>query len=100
MKYFASSIIIQPNQTTNLPRVSATQSELDKILTIAFVIIGSMSLMLLVIAGFRYVISAGDPTKIADTKRAIIYTFVGLVLSASAVIIVNAVLGQTTQCTK
>ncbi len=99
MKFLALSLI-DPNQTTSLPRAQATQSELNTILTIAFVIIGSVSLMLLVIAGFRYVISSGDPTKMADTKRAIIYTFVGLVLSASAVIIVNAVLGQTTQGTK
>lgn len=97
MKYLVSSILIQPDQTKNLPRVSATQSELDKILTITFVIIGSMSLMLLVIAGFRYVVSSGDPTKIADTKRTILYTFIGLILSTSAVIIVNAVLGQTKQ---
>jgi len=99
MKYLAFSLI-KPDQTTNLPRPQASQTELDKILTIAFVIIGSMSLMLLVIAGFRYVISGGDATKIADAKKTIIYTFVGLILSASAVIIVNAVLGQTTQGTK
>ena len=96
MKYLALSLLNQ-DQTTSLPRPQASQAELDKILTFVFVVIGSMSLMLLVIAGFRYVISAGDATKIADTKRTIIYTFVGLILSASAVIIVNAVLGQTPQ---
>ena len=94
MKYLAVSFINQ-SQTGNLPRADTSSAELAKIMTFVFVVIGSMSLMLLVIAGFRYVISAGDATKIADAKRAIIYTFVGLVLSGMAAIIVNAVLGQT-----
>lgn len=80
---------------TNLPQTKADNNTLQRFLTLTFVIIGAMSLMLLVIAGFRYTISGGDANKIADTKRAIIYTFVGVVVSASAVIIVNAVLGQT-----
>lgn len=80
---------------TNLPETPANDNTLQRFLTLTFIIIGAMSLMLLVIAGFRYTISGGDANKIADTKRAIIYTFVGLVVSASAVIIVNAVLGQT-----
>lgn len=79
----------------NLPKTPANNATLQKGLTLTFVIIGAISLMLLVIAGFRYTISGGDANKMADTKRAIIYTFVGLVVSASAVIIVNAILGQT-----
>jgi len=100
MKYLAAGVpIIDPNKTNNLPRIKVTDThaELARILTLTFIIIGAISLMLLVIAGFRYTISSGDPTKVADTKRAIIYTFVGLVVAASAAIIVNAVLGQTTQ---
>jgi len=89
--------LLNRTETNNLPRTNATQEELSKILTILFVVIGAISLMLLVIAGFRYVISSGDATKLADTKRAIIYTFVGLILAASATILINAILGQTSQ---
>lgn len=94
---FAALNLLDPNKTSSLPRVTDTQSALQKGLSLTFIIIGAMSLMLLVIAGFRYTISGGDSTKVTETKRAIIYTIVGIIVSASAYIIVNAVMGQTTQ---
>lgn len=78
-----------------LPQVKADNATMQKVLTIAFVVIGAIALMLMVIAGFRYIISAGDANKIAETKRMIIYTAVGLILAASAAAIVNIVLDKT-----
>jgi len=89
--------LLNRSTTPNLPRASAGPSLLNTILRVTFILIGSLALMMFVIAGFRYTISGGDPTKIADTKRAMIYTAVGVIVSASAYIIVNAVLGHVGQ---
>ena len=56
---------------------------------------GALALFMLVVAGFRYTISQGDPTGVENAKRMIIYTIVGLVVIALAATIVNFVLGRT-----
>ena len=55
---------------------------------------GALALLMLVIAGFRYTISGGDPTAVANAKRQITYVLVGLIVIALAATIVNFVLGK------
>ena len=69
-------------------------STLQSIFTIAFVIIGALAFLMLVIAGLRYVTSQGQPEKVAEIKKQIIYSFVGLIVAAMAAVIVNFVLGR------
>ncbi len=92
--FLAALNLITPNQD-NLPTTPATSATLQKALTLLFVIIGAISLMMMVIAGFRYTVSAGDPNQMATARRMIIYTAIGLIVSAMAATIVNTVLGQT-----
>ncbi len=56
---------------------------------------GALAFFMLVVAGFRYTISQGDATKVADAKRMMVYTIVGLVVIALAATVVNFVLGKT-----
>ena len=77
-----------------LPDVNADQNRVGIILTVIFTSMGAIALLIITIAGFRYVISAGDPNAVAQSKRAIIYALVGLVVSISAVTIVNFVVGN------
>ena len=91
--FLAALNLIDPN-TDHIPTTQANNATLHKILTLTFVITGAIALMMLVIAGFRYTISAGDPNKMAESRRMIIYTAIGLIVSAMAVTIVNAVLGK------
>lgn len=85
---------LQVVKSDNLPHTTADSTTLGKILTLVFVVIGSLSLLMLMVAAFRYVISGGNEEKVATAKRMIIYTLVGIIVSASAAIIVNTVLGQ------
>lgn len=78
----------------SLPHVNATPTTLKNILTIIFTVIGALAFLMMVIAGFRYVISQGEPQKVAEIKRQIIYAFIGLIIAASAAAIVNFVLGK------
>jgi hypothetical protein len=77
----------------NLPRADASPGTLRKILNIIFITLGALSFLFMVIAGFRYILSGGDTQKVASAKNQIIYTAVGLVLAASAAVIVNVIIG-------
>jgi hypothetical protein len=88
-EFFAQ--ILKKSQT-GLPQVSASQNTLAKILTIVFTIIGAMALLFMIIAGLRYITSAGDPAKVATAKNQILYTAIGLIIAASAAAVVNFVL--------
>ena len=79
----------------NLPQPGDTSThEFTKVLNIVLVVMGAVAFLMLVIAGFRYTISQGDATKVADSKRMIIYTFVGLIVIALSATIVNFVLDK------
>jgi hypothetical protein len=59
-----------------------------------FGVIGALSLLFLIIGGFRYVLSSGDPQNSAAAKGTIIYAIVGLLIAVVAESIVALVLGK------
>ena len=87
--YKLIALIVEPN---NLPNAKA--NDFTTILNIAFAFAGGLGFLLLVIAGLRYTLSGGDATKVADSKRMIIYTLVGLIVIGLAASIVNFVLDK------
>lgn len=78
------------------PKGGSLSGLLQAGLTVAFSIVGAICLIIIVIAGFRYVVSRGEPAQIAQAKNAIIYALVGLVVCMFAVAIVNFVIGGLT----
>jgi hypothetical protein len=78
----------------NIPKPQATPGTYTHLLNIVLAIMGALALLMLVIAGFRYTISGGDANAVAEAKRMIIYTLVGLVVIALAATVVNFVLGK------
>jgi len=81
--------------TSGLPHTKANSDNLTNIFNIILAVMGALAFFMLVVAGFRYTISQGDSTKVADAKRMMIYTIVGLVVIALAATVVNFVLGKT-----
>ena len=80
---------------TPLPNVSAGPGLISKILSIVFVITGAISLLIITIAGFRFVISAGDSNRVAQARSAILYALIGLIITISGMAIVTFVLNKT-----
>jgi len=70
--------------------VPANSSTLQAVLQYVFAVIGALSVLVVIIAGIRYIVSAGNPQKISQSRSAIIYALVGLVISVSSYIIVKA----------
>ena len=69
---------------------------LHKVTLIIAIIAGIAAVIVLVIAGFQFVVSGGDAQKVANARGAIIGTIVGLVLVALASSILTFVIGRVT----
>ncbi|HET9098140.1 MAG TPA: pilin [Candidatus Saccharimonadales bacterium] len=75
--------------TTNLPAITAGSGEVQTVLNILFGIIGALSILMIVIAGLRFITGQGNPQEISKARSTIIYALVGLIISLAAVSIVN-----------
>lgn len=64
------------------------------ILSIIFTVAGAIAFLYLVIGGFHYVSSQGDPQKVAKAKGAIMYALVGLIVAIMAQTIVGVVVSK------
>jgi len=83
--------IAQEINVSPLPNVQATDDKVQTILNITFSITGAISLLVITIAGFQYIISQGNPQAVGKAKNAIIYACVGLGVSILAISIVTFV---------
>ncbi len=90
----ASATISGASYSTGIPKVNAGSSQLNVILQIAFGIIGAIAVLIIIIAGFRFVLSEGKPDNAARARETIIYAIVGLIVSISAEVIVAFVLNK------
>jgi hypothetical protein len=78
--------------TSSLPHPAANSGTISKALTIVFAITGAVALLIIVIAGFRYIIAQGDPNSVSQARNTILYAVIGLIISLAAFSIVTFVL--------
>ena len=72
---------------------AADNAKIKSVFNQVFVWSGIICVLIVVISGFMYTISAGDPGRVSKAKNTMIYAFVGLIIIISAFGIVNFVLG-------
>lgn len=82
------------NSQLNLPQGNLTNNSVQNFLQIVFGFGGGLALLVIVVAGLRYVLSQGDPGGVAKSRSAIIYAVIGLVVCAIAFSIVTFVLDR------
>lgn len=75
-----------------LPKVSAGDDTVQTMLNVVFGIMGAIAVLVIVLAGFRYIISHGDSRLIEQSKNQILYAVVGLVVIIFATAITNFIL--------
>lgn len=85
--FFAQGIV----SDDSLPKAELTENTVTNLLNWFFVLAAIISFLVIVIAGFRFIISSGEPEKIATARRTIIYAAIGLIVSLSATAIVTFV---------
>ena len=80
--------------TLGLPNVSANGNTIQTILQIVFGALGGLALVYIVLGGFSYIISAGDPEKAAKGRKMITYAVLGIILALTGEALVTWVLGS------
>lgn len=63
------------------------------IINILLIAIGILSVIMIIIGGFRYTLSGGDENAVRSAKDTILYSVIGLIVAILAFVIVNFVLG-------
>lgn len=67
---------------------------IQTVLQIVFGVLGALAFLFMIIGGFRYVVSQGDPQNIARAKNTIMYALIGLVVAIVAESIVSLIIGK------
>ncbi len=78
----------------SLPDVTAGGGQIETVLQIVFALAGAITVIVVIIGGFNYVISNGDPQRVSRAKNTILYALIGLVISIFAFTIVTFALGK------
>jgi hypothetical protein len=79
----ADSPVCQDLNSTGNPLFGA-DGVLTKVAKFFALLTGIISSFMIVISGLRYVTSAGDPAKTASARNGIIYSAIGMLVSAAA----------------
>jgi hypothetical protein len=64
------------------------------ITNILLFLIGTLSVIMIIVGGLRYVVSGGNNTAVTGAKNTILYAIIGLVIAFLAYAVVNFVLGS------
>ncbi|HVI68984.1 MAG TPA: pilin [Magnetospirillaceae bacterium] len=85
---------------TNAPsELFGPKSIFVTITNIMLFIIGAIAVIMLIIGGIRYVVSAGDQNAVTSAKNTILYAIIGIVVAFLAYAAVNFVSSQLTSGT-
>lgn len=85
---FANGIIEKPK---SIPETPASGDKLASLIIYAGAVAAVISVLVIVIAGIQFILSSGEPGKVAKARNAILYAVVGLVVSLSATAIASFV---------
>ncbi len=78
----------------NIPE-AGTDGSIEAAVGFFFILAGIIAVIMIILGGYWYVLSGGDPQKTKKAKDTILYAVIGLVISISAWIIVGFVLAST-----
>ncbi len=79
---------------TNQNPVLGPDGVLTKVIKILVIVTAAASVIMMMVGGFRYAISAGDPSNINAAKNTILYAIVGLIIAIIAQSIVSFVISR------
>lgn len=90
--HFAQTVLRQDQ--IPLPKTEVTGATVSSVLQITFGVAGGIALLIITLAGLRFVVANGDPQSVAKAKNTIIYASIGLIVCISGFSIVTFVLRQ------
>ncbi len=66
-----------------------------RVINILSVVVGAVAVLMIIIGGFRYIVSGGDQNGVSGAKNTILYALIGLVIVIFAQVIVRFVFSNT-----
>lgn len=75
---------------------SALNKFITRVVNLFSVVVGIVAVVMIIIGGFRYIVSGGDSSSVTDAKNTILYAIVGLIIVAISQFLVRFVLSQAT----
>ena len=79
---------------TKNKKLFGPQGIFQNIASILIFIVGAIAVIMLIIGGLRYVLSAGDSKNVTAAKDTILYAIVGIVVALLSLALVNFVVGS------
>lgn len=86
-----SSIFAEGLDITPLPQAT-TDGKINSVFNIIIGILAVVAVLIIILAGLKYITSSGDPQGVASAKKAILYAILGLVVCALAFSVVTFVI--------
>lgn len=77
---------------------SSGASEVNKVLALVInlisLIVGIAAVVMIILAGMKFITSGGDPSKVSSAKNQVIYALVGLIVVAFSQLLVHLVINK------
>lgn len=80
--------------TTKALPTADPSSTLNSLISGAFILIGIIAVITLIVGGLQFMLANGDSVKIKRSRQAILYAIIGLVVAVSAYSIMDFVLNS------
>lgn len=79
------------DQVTNIFGTSGVFSTITNVLLF---LVGAISVLMIIIGGFRYVVSGGNSASVSAAKNTILYAVIGIIIAILAYAIINFVISS------
>lgn len=91
----SSSLPKSVREANGCPGTSVKKADtvITNVLNAIIGVLGIVAVIFVIVGGVKYMTSAGDPGKIQQAKKTILYALIGLAVCALAFAIVNLVIG-------
>lgn len=67
---------------------------ISEVINLFSIIVGIVAVLMIIVGGFRYIISGGDTGNVTSAKNTILYAIIGLIIVVFAQFIVKFILGK------
>jgi hypothetical protein len=74
----------------------STDNTIETVLSFVFGLLAVICVIVIIIAGIQFVISGGEPQKVAKARQAILYAVIGLIVAVFSTVIVGFIAGRLT----
>lgn len=82
-----------PESSNNQTTIFGDDGIFERVVNVLLFLVGAISVIMLIVGGIRYIVSAGDQNQVTSAKNTILYAIIGIIVAVLAWGIVNFLLG-------